>query len=177
MRPVLRLLGTRYGIALLLMLLVLGVVGLTRAVSGPGFSTPPADSADGPAASPLPPGTGDDGLHGSASPAPPSTSPGAPTPSEIATAFARAWLDHDGVTAEQWREKLARYATKTLLDQFAETDPAGVPASRITGPIRLESRGATFVEAVVPVDSGTLRLSLLGTDGRWLVDAVDWERA
>ena len=56
-------------------------------------------------------------------------------------------------------------------------DPADVPADRATGPVRVENRGAAFVEATVPVGSGTLRLRLVATNGRWLVDGVDWERA
>ncbi len=123
MRPVLRLLGTRYGMALLLALLVLGVVGITRAVAG---ST-----------------AGNDSLVTPDSPAPPVTSPGAAPPEKVAADFTRAWLTHEGVTAEQWRSSFATFATATLRDSLKDTDPAGVPAQRMTGPVVLQNRAET----------------------------------
>jgi hypothetical protein len=110
------------------------------------------------------------------SPPPPSTSPGAAPPEQVAADFTRAWLHHDGVTGDQWRQGLTKYATKALLDKLKNTDPAGVPAQRMTGPVKLQDEAASFVIAVVPVDSGTLTLHLLATNGRWQVDTVDWER-
>jgi hypothetical protein len=47
----------------------------------------------------------------------------------------------------------------------------------MTGPAVVQNRAAQFVEVTLPVDSGTVRLRLLSTNGRWLVDGVDWERA
>src|SRR2546421_7912384 len=179
MRPVLRLLGTRYGIALVLTLLVLGAVGIARSFTGTYQNAPLA----GPAAEPshssnsVAPTAGNDSVPTPESPPPPVTSPGAAPPEQVAADFTRAWLKHDGVTAAQWRQSFARYATPALLDKLKDTDPAGVPAKRTTGPVTLQNRAATFVEAIVPVDSGTLRLRLLATNGRWLVDGVDWERA
>ena len=156
MRPVLRLLGTRYGIALLLVLLVLGAVGIFRSVAGRYQGGPLAapavvDTSPSAAGSTL----GDDSVPSPQSPAPPITSPGA---------------------GAQWRQGFAKYVTAALLDKLKDTDPAGVPASRTTGPVTLHNRATTFVEAVVPVDSGTLTLRLLATNGRWQVDGVDWER-
>ena len=177
MRPVLRLLGTRYGIALLLVLLVLGAVGIFRSVAGRYQGGPLAapavvDTSPSAAGSTL----GDDSVPSPQSPAPPITSPGAAPPEQVAADFTRAWLHHDGVTGAQWRQGFAKYATAALLDKLKDTDPAGVPASRTTGPVTLHNRATTFVEAVVPVDSGTLTLRLLATNGRWQVDGVDWER-
>jgi hypothetical protein len=42
--------------------------------------------------------------------------------------------------------------------------------------VSLTNRSATFVEASMPLDTGTVRLRLLATNGRWLVDGVGWER-
>jgi hypothetical protein len=178
MRPVLRLLGTRYGMAVLLAVLVLAVVGVVRGVAGSYHPT-----TYGPAVEPLTssssidPTAGDDSVLTPESPARPVTSPGAAEPGTVATDFLKAWLTHDGVPAEQWRASFAKYATPALRDKLKGTDPAGVPAERMTGPVATQDRGASYVDAAIPVDSGTVRLRLLATNGRWLVDGVDWERA
>jgi hypothetical protein len=177
MRQVLRLLGSRYGIALILVVVVLGIVGITRAIAGPYRSTSAYPGVDPTPTTSIDPTAGDDSLVSPEAPPPPSTSPGSPEPESVATSFVQAWLTHDGVTPDQWRAGFAKYATANLRSKFKETDPAGVPAQRTTGPVVLQSRAATYVEASVPVDSGTVRLRLLGTNGRWLVDGVDWERA
>jgi hypothetical protein len=175
MRPILRLLGTRYGIALVLALLVLGIVGIMRGVTGSyrqtlGTAVEPSRSSS------IDPTAGDDSLLTPDSPAPPVTSPGASEPAAVAADFVRAWVNHVGVTAEQWRTGFARYATSALRDKLKNTDPAGVPAQRMTGPVVIQSRTDRFVEASLPMDSGTVRLRLLATNGRWLVDGLDWER-
>jgi hypothetical protein len=176
MRPVLRLLGTRYGIALLLTLTVLAVVGVTRQLAGSYRAGPLAGPVVEPSHGSIDPTAGDDSVVAPESPPPPETSPGAAQPTDVAVSFARAWLNHDGVTGEQWRQNMRKYATSTLLDKLKDTDPAGVPAQRMTGPVTVRNRAESFAEATIPVDSGTLRLRLVATNGRWLVDGVDWER-
>ena len=41
---------------------------------------------------------------------------------------------------------------------------------------RIQPRTERFVEVLVPLDTGRLRLELVAPEGRWLVDAVDWEQ-
>jgi hypothetical protein len=176
MRPVLRLLGTRYGMALVLAVLVLAVVGVMRGVAGSNRQTLGA-AVEPSRSSSIDPTAGDDSVLIPESPSPPYTSPGAADPTIIATNFLKAWLTHDGVTAEQWQAGFAKYATSALRDKLKGADPAGVPAERMTGAAVLQDRGAAYVEAAIPVDSGTVRLRLLATNGRWLVDGVDWERS
>ena len=77
----------------------------------------------------------------------------------------------DSADALKAVEEAARAARGTVADL------AGVPAERMTGTAVLQDRGASYVEAASPVDSGTVRLRLLATNGRWLVDGVDWERS
>jgi hypothetical protein len=177
MRQILRLLGTRYGIALVLAVLVLGVVGIMRAVGGSYRATTFGPAVEPSRSSSIDPTAGDDSLLTPDSPAPPSTSPGASEPTAVATDFIQAWLHHADVTPEQWRGGFAKYATSALRDKLKDTDPAVVPAQRMTGPAVVQNRAAQFVEVTLPVDSGTVRLRLLSTNGRWLVDGVDWERA
>jgi hypothetical protein len=175
MRRILRLLGTRYGMAFVLGLLVIGIVGITRAVAGPYRATTVGPLVE-PSPSSIDPTAGDDSVLTPDSPAPPVTSPGASEPAIVATDFVRAWLNHTGVTPAQWRAGFAKYATAALRDKLKDTDPAGVPAQQIVGQIVIQNRAAQFVEASLPLDSGTVRLRLVSTNGRWLVDGVDWER-
>lgn len=184
MRAVLRLLGSRYGIALLLLVVILAVVGITRALHG-GRDMVTADSAPTTAVrATINPSAGNDGANGvdGVVGGPPAasgsaTTPAGPDPTPAAVGFTRAWLAHTGVTAAQWYAGIAPYMTTTLAAKLKNTDPSGVPADRMTGAVSIGTRTADYAEASVPVDSGTLRLRLRLSAGRWLVDGVDWDRA
>src|SRR5262249_38651625 len=93
---------------------------------------------------------------------------------QVADGFATG-LVHHGVTAEQWLNSIERYSTPGLMAKLRRSEPANVPAQRTTGQVRLVYQAATRVDADIPVDSGTLHLHLLATDGRWLVDLVEWQ--
>jgi hypothetical protein len=179
-RTILAWLGTRYGIALVLTLVILGIVVTartfldagTRNDVGPLLEPPTAPSITGPT-------LGDDSEFepSSDAPEPPPVSAGAAPPTTVATQFVTAWLRHTGVTGDQWRAGLTPHATTSLMAKLKDTDPASVPADRITGEVRVETRGPSLVEATVPVDSGTVRLRLVPTAGRWKVDFLDWGRS
>ncbi len=176
MRQVLRLLGNRYGAALVLVV----VIGLVVTV---------ARLAGGPARIPLPAGTGAarplitvsaEPPDGQDSPEPadsPSTSPGAAAPLAVAASFTAAWLHHTGVTAAAWLAGMRPYCTDSLATELTGVDPAGVPATATTGPATLVPHDAGFAQVQVPLDAGTLTLRLLASAGRWLVDGVDWHRS
>ncbi|MER7275805.1 hypothetical protein ABT369_15225 [Dactylosporangium sp. NPDC000244] len=180
MRTVLRLLGTRYGIALVLVVVVLIVVGLGRTVldRGDGHS---ANDALGPTVAAVPTSAdpyaslGDDGVDESANPAP-SLSKGAADVSAVATRFAKAWLRKPGVSGEQWRAGLKTDASAELMTDLADTDPADVPTDAITGDVQLQNVGAATV-ARIPAQGGTIVLELQASGGRWLVTSLDWETA
>lgn len=176
MQRFLRLLGTRYGIALVLALVVLGIVGVIRGFAGSRPPPPAGLGAGATSTASFDPYAGDDSVVSPVAPPPPVTSPGAATPDIVATKFATAWLHHTGVTMQQWWSGLKPYATEALLAKLKDTDPAGVPAERITGPAQVQNRDVSFVDVAIPLNSGLLRLRLLATNGRWLVDGVDWER-
>jgi hypothetical protein len=179
MRQVLRLLGNRYGLALTLIVVIAVVVtsgklfghGSSNANTQSPVATTPAPTAT---VSPQP----DDGLdEQSEAPPQPSTSPGAAAPETVAVDFAKAWLNHAGISAANWHAAVSRYATRTLTNKLADTDPAGVPASQITGKPDVVSHTESYVDVSIPLDAGTLSLRVVATDGRWLVDGVDWERS
>jgi hypothetical protein len=177
MRQLLRLIGNRYGISLGLVVVVVAIVVVAKALGGGGGSGTAVHGDPvpaGPVATSFEP---DDGEASPAAPLPPSTSPGAPAPTKVAADFTQAWLRHDGVSAEQWLAGLSPYATKNLHDQLTGVDPAGVPAARVTGDAALVPHDSTYAVVAIPVDSGLLTLRLLASNGRWLVDGVDWSRA
>ncbi|WP_432984816.1 hypothetical protein [Dactylosporangium sp. CA-233914] len=180
MRTVLRLLGTRYGIALVLVVVVLAVVGVGRTVFDRGGGDS-ANDALGPTVAPVPTSAdpyaslGDDGVDETPVVAP-SLSKGAPDVSTVATRFAEAWIRKPGITGEQWRAALKPDASAELMADLAETDPADVPTATITGSPQLENVGSATV-AKFPAEGGTIVLELQVADGRWQVTSLDWETA
>jgi hypothetical protein len=177
MAQVLRFLGSRYILAVLLVFGIGAVVLIGRALGGP--SHPAGVTAGVPSAIPtaIASGQEDDGLGAPESPPGPSTSPGATLPGQLAIKFLTAWLRHTNVTSDTWFAGLKPYMTTNLAGELTGVDPAGVPATRITGSVTLIDHDVNVVEASIPVDSGTVTLRLLATDGRWLVDGVDWTRS
>jgi hypothetical protein len=171
------LLRSRVGVALVLAAVVLGVVGAAKLFSnsagaGPGLSGAPEQPILTVSAT-----VADDGLA-SAEPTPsPKISPGTAVPATVAKAFGKAWVNHRGVTAEEWYAGLLPHCTEPLAKKLAGVDPVGVPADRLTGEPVLIPYADQVVDATIRVDSGLLRLRLTAVDGRWLVDGIDWERA
>lgn len=171
MRAAIRFLGNRYGIATALAVAVLLVVGVAKLA---GDNNAPSVGPDIGATAIAT--TEDDGLTEVVPSAEPFSGPGVKPPDKVATAFAEAWIDHVDVKAEDWLDSLRDLATPALIKKLKDTDPAGVPANRITGPVSLDIRDARLVEATIPVDSGRLVLRLIVDDNRWLIDGIDWGR-
>jgi hypothetical protein len=95
----------------------------------------------------------------------------------VATAFADNWINKNR-SASVWRSSLQPLSTKTLTADLAKSDPISVPAERFIGPATIEVHAETSADVIFPADAGKLRLSLVFvTEGRWLVDLIDWERA
>ncbi|MDR7280291.1 hypothetical protein [Catenuloplanes atrovinosus] len=175
-----RLLRSRAGVAIVLFAIVLLIVGVARGFSGNATDRGPTVIADGTAtvAGPsIDPSYNYDGPVSSLTPPTPSTSPGGAQPDAVGYAFAAAWVDHQNTSAEVWYDRLLPHATESLAEKLRGVDPVGVPADRITGDPVVVSYAESVVDVTVPVDSGTLRLTLVAPDGHWLVDSVDWERA
>ncbi|WP_432955839.1 hypothetical protein [Micromonospora haikouensis] len=171
-----RVLRSRLGIALAIGILVFGVIGAARLVSGPGDPAAGLSNRPRQPITTVDPTSGDDGVLGGTTPPTPVTRPGAPTPEQIADRFVAAWLGGRGNSADGWHEALRPLSTPELTEKLSGADPAGVPAERTAGEASLRPRTERFVEVLVPLDTGRLRLELVAPDGQWLVDAVDWER-
>ena len=164
---------SRWGVALVIALLVLTVVGVGRlfADGDPGRA-PLGAASPAPALSVDP--AEEDSVISPGPPPSPTTSPGTAQPEAVAYAFAAAWADHEGVSAAEWHDRLVPNATKNLSEELDGTDPADVPASRVQGRPELVPIGEGLVDAVITVDSGKLTLRLVAPEGRWLVDGIDW---
>ncbi|GIF11217.1 hypothetical protein [Actinoplanes teichomyceticus] len=167
---------SRWGIALVLAVIVLAVVGVGRLFSDGDAGSPLAGlGSPAPAISINP--ADDDSVVSSEPPPTPKTSPGRAQPEAVAYAFASAWVSHTGVTSKKWLDRLVPNASTDLADQLRGVDPAGVPANRVVGRPVVEAVNDTLVNAVVTMDSGRLSLRLVAPDGHWLVDGIDWEAA
>jgi hypothetical protein len=176
-RQILRLLGSRYGLAVIGVVLVVIVVGVARVISGPQpveTAGPPPPLQVSASSSEI---LGDDSVATSEGPPSISPIPGAPAPEKVAVDFANAWVKSAGVTSAQWVKGMEPYSTKRLLEQFKDVDPASVPAESVRGPATVRPRDSQLAEVDVPVTPGTLKLRLLVSNNRWLVDAVSWERS
>ena len=167
---------SRWGVALVIAVLVLAIVGVGRIFSDGSTASPLTEIVtDAPTAS-IDPSHDDDGVIIDDDPPPsPATSPGSAEPEAVAYAFAAAWVDHKNVSAKAWHNGLIPNATQDLADELDGVDPADVPADKVIGRPTLVPIGDGLVNAVVTVDSGKLTLQLVAPDGRWLVDDVDWE--
>ena len=167
---------SRWGVALVIAVLVLAIVGIGRLFADGTAAGPITDKVSpGPTAS-IDPSVDNDGVITDDDPPPsPITKPGSAEPEAVAYAFAAAWVDHKNVSAKTWHNGLVPNATQDLSTELDGVDPADVPADRVIGRPTLVPIGDGLVNAVVTVNSGKLTLQLVAPDGRWLVDDVDWE--
>ena len=167
---------SRWGVAIVLAIIVLAVVGIGRVFSDGSDTTtraPIGANSPEPALSVNP--DDEDSVISPEPPPQPSTSPGTAQPAAVAYAFAGAWVDHRNVSSKAWRDRLVPNATKELSADLAGTDPADVPADRVNGQPKLVPVGENLLDAVIETDSGRLTLRLVAPEGRWLVSAIDWD--
>jgi hypothetical protein len=176
-RGVTGLLRSRWGVAFIIALLILAVVGVGRLFSG-GDDQSSLNSVTPDATVSVNPSIDDDSvIQKDDPPVPAKTSPGAAKPEAVAYAFASAWVDHKNVSAKVWHDGILPNATQDLAEELNGVDPADVPADSLTGKPTMAPVGDGLLSATITVDSGTLTLQLVAPDGRWLVDGVDWARS
>ncbi|GAA2528573.1 hypothetical protein Ahu01nite_090420 [Winogradskya humida] len=166
---------SRWGVAVVIALLVLAVVGIGRLFADDDSERPLLDPVAPATTVSVDPSHEDGVVLDDDPPATPKTSPGTAQPEAVAYAFASAWVDHESVSAKAWHDGIMPNSTKNLSDELDGVDPADVPADRVVGQPKLTPVGDGLVNATVTVDSGTLTLQLVAPDGRWLVDGVDWD--
>jgi hypothetical protein len=89
----------------------------------------------------------------------------------VATAFAKAWSS-PGRSQAEWTHGIRPYVTPALATGLAQTDPAHVPATKVTGEAVLLKAAATSAQVRVPTDGGSIVVTLHGSSGSWLVSDV-----
>jgi hypothetical protein len=167
---------SRWGVAIVIVVIVFAVVVLGRLFSGGNDNNPVVGSGGSPATIASVNPSEDDGDISSEAPPTPSTGPGKAQPEAVAYAFASAWIDKK-VSAKTWRDQLLPNSTQKLADELKGVDPASVPADRVIGRPSVAAVNADLVNAVVTMDSGKLSLRLTAPEGQWLVDGIDWDPA
>jgi hypothetical protein len=172
-----RIFRSRWGVALVIAVLVLAVIGVGRLFSDGSNATNPVVSTGSPAPAISVNPSDDDSVISAEPPPSPTTNPGMAEPEAVAYAFAAAWVDHKSVSAKTWHDGIMPNATKSLSDELNNVDPADVPASQVVGRPSLVPVGNGLVSAVVTTDAGKLTLRLVAPDKHWLVDGIDWEGA
>jgi hypothetical protein len=167
---------SRWGVAIVLVVIVFAVIGLGRLFSSGKDDNPVVGGAGSPATVASVNPSEDDGDISSEAPPTPSTGPGKAQPEAVAYAFASAWIDKK-VSAKTWRDQLLPNSTQKLADELKGVDPASVPADRLIGRPSVAAVNSDLVNAVVTMDSGKLSLRLTAPEGQWLVDGIDWDPA
>lgn len=93
---------------------------------------------------------------------------------QVVTRWAAAWVrPPTGTTAARWLEGLEPYTTDEYLGVLSGVDPANVPATRLTGPVRAVRVAPRSVQARVPTDALTLIVTAVSTDAGWRVSGYD----
>lgn len=179
MNRALRIIFSRYGIIVIILVLVLGAIALsqqreqtpldgtdsgiedtTREPGQPsfteddGFATEGCEDDDCYAAEELPQEALDRSVE-----------------------FAETWLNPNGYGPDGWYDSVVPYVTADQADLLQGVDPVSVPAESIIGEPTSEGPKVS-----IPLDTGTLTLTMTEgsnnwTESGWLVSAIDWEQS
>ena len=97
---------------------------------------------------------------------------GSESVTRVATAFAQAWSS-SGRSQQEWTSGIQAFVTPVLAAGLAQTDPARVPATRVTGEALLLTASATFARVRVPTDGGSIVVTLTrAASSPWQVSDV-----
>ena len=91
----------------------------------------------------------------------------------LATAFAQAWSSSTRSQPE-WMRGIQPLVTPALAAGLAHTDPALVPATKVTGEAALLTASSTLAHVTVPTNGGSIVVTLhRSSSGPWLVSDVE----
>ena len=94
---------------------------------------------------------------------------GSESVTRVATAFAKAWSS-SGRSQQEWTRGIQPFVTPALAAGLAQTDPARVPATKVTGEAVLLTASATSAQVRVPTDGGSIVVTLKRAgSGPWQV--------
>jgi hypothetical protein len=190
MRRFLRIVFSRYGIVVVILLLVVGVIALAQSRENTpltGLNSGQGDNSNDQA--PSEQDTFDDGIATPDCEVVDCDDPDSPfhdpyeTPElpdeavDRAIEFTSAWLETNGRTAESWYQGIQPYMTRQAADLMEGVEPDSVPASEIVGEAE-----STNNRVYLPLDTGTLILTMTENENSWgqqgwMVSAIDWEPA
>ncbi|KRF28417.1 hypothetical protein ASG91_08135 [Phycicoccus sp. Soil802] len=89
----------------------------------------------------------------------------------MATAFVTAWsTTTQGETP--WLTGMKPWGTPSLISSLTGTDPAQVPATRVTGDAALKSVKGPTATVSVPTDGGRIAVDLVNQSGTWKADTL-----
>lgn len=109
----------------------------------------------------------------------PTTSPGGgagaggdASVTKLAIAFAQAWC-LSARSQQEWTRGIQPFVTPALAAGLAQTDPARVPATKVTGEASLVTASSTSAQVNVPTDGGSILVALRrSSSGPWQVSDV-----
>lgn len=173
MRGLLSRIGGRVAAGAGLALLVLTIVAVGRFAGGPAQTTP-QQRLNLPSAPAIDPTVGNDGVVAPTTSARPDENVDAAL--DVAMAFAEAWLRRD-LSREAWHQGVAKVSTKDAAALLEGVEPDEVPATKVVGDATVVLRAESFTKVAVPMDAGTLTLTIVQVDeAEWLVAEIDWDR-
>jgi hypothetical protein len=88
-----------------------------------------------------------------------------------ASAFVTAWASHQPMAS--WYPRVSTLATARFAIDLKSTDPANVPASKVTGGGALLASTDGATQVYVPTDAGPVTVTLIPAGSHWLVDGVE----
>ena len=96
------------------------------------------------------------------------SAPAAPAAVRLAVRYVAVWA-RPGLNREAWHTGVRPLVVGPYAQLLADTDPANVPATAVTGPPRVLSSTTAVVICAVPTDAGPVHVTVVDQDGRWLV--------
>lgn len=93
-------------------------------------------------------------------------------PRSVVQAFTTAWA-RPALDAEAWLDGIEPHVTLDFYQKLTTTDPANVPATKITGPVAEVTRTGQTGEWSVPTDGGVLLVSAQEDGGDWKATSIE----
>jgi hypothetical protein len=97
------------------------------------------------------------------------SAPAGPTVA-AAAAFVEAWASHQPTAS--WYPRVSTLSTARFAIGLKSTDPANVPATKVTGGGALLASTDGATQVYVPTDAGPVTVTLVSDGSHWLADGV-----
>jgi hypothetical protein len=143
------------------------ILTLLLAASCSSSDTPHPVPADTAASSTVPAVDEGDHDHDDGPGAAPSAPP-APAAIDAATGYVQAWA-RPTLDQPTWLAGVQPLVLPAYAPMLADTDPANVAATTLTGAPRPVSSTTDTVVVDVPTDAGPIRVTVVAASGRWLI--------